>query len=91
MIKCSIRPLRIKALLIYALALNKEVEVAECWNHQEGGGWNIHSRRNSNDWELKEMSYLLGLVDTTHPRGDMENLRRWTLKNEWDILGENVW
>lgn len=56
--------LMVEAPSMYMLAVNKEDKVADCWVLMgEGGNWNINLRRNLNDWEMEEMTLLLGLVE----------------------------
>lgn len=62
---------------MYALASNKEAKVTDCWGQNgKGDGWNIQLRRRLNDWEVVQMSRLLGLVEASIIWRDSEDLRR---------------
>lgn len=83
---CSNSPLHIEAPCIYAITSCKEAKVADRWNPHEVGGLNVLLRRNLNIWEVNEMSFPLGLVDSIHPKDDTDDLRRWTLTKNGKFL-----
>lgn len=61
---CTPRPLMIEAPTIYAFAGNKNALAPDYWGIDgEGSGWNIHLRRCLNDWEIDEISSLLGCLE----------------------------
>ncbi|WJZ84098.1 hypothetical protein VitviT2T_003721 [Vitis vinifera] len=52
--------------LMFRIAANNSVVVADFWGRQEGGGggWEVHFRRPFQDWELEEVSRFLGYIST---------------------------
>lgn len=68
------RPLMLESPSLFNMVRNKDVKVADCWvSSREGGAWNIGLRRSLNNWEINDMTNLIGLVDQFHPHPNMED------------------
>ncbi|KAL6347674.1 hypothetical protein AAG906_026202 [Vitis piasezkii] len=52
--------------LMFRIAANNSVVVADFWGRQEGGGggWEVHFRRPFQDWEMEEVNRFLGYIST---------------------------
>lgn len=53
---------------IYHLTVNKKSFVSKNFVFNNGGVWVPRLRRNLNDWEMEELTSLLGLLKGSRPR-----------------------
>lgn len=74
---CADGPLKLEAPRIYEISVEKDVKVANCNNSNERNSWNIPIRRNLNDWEIDEMTYLIGVVENQILRPEVEDAIWW--------------
>ena len=62
---CGETPLRLAFPSLFAISGSGEAKVEEVWEGLEvEGGWIFYFTRPFNDWEMEEVLYFIGIVNT---------------------------
>lgn len=74
--------MKMEAPVIYRVASNHKVLVADIWEADERGrGRRLQLLRHLNDWELDQMTRVMGFLDQHQILHEREDYRKWSRRH----------